>query len=321
MKKLLYFRNIRIWFVACLPALCWISCDEDSAYEKEMYKHLIYLLSESDNTYTTAYSLKETEPVRYFSICYGGSLSDNEEVTVLLEPDTELLAQYNKSNFDIDVTSYAKLLPQDKYEIESYTVTLPANAKDGYVKVPVKVKPLGLSPDTIYFVPIAIKSVSKYEVNPEKYNLLYRVTIENDYAEQQTVTNYTKKGSEVNLGTNVSTVLSGIKIVQPLSKDKVRMYAGNYTQTRSSKVEEIEQYAIVVQVGADNKLSVEPYGTIQVEQVAASDYNRYLTERNVITRKDEHYFYLHYRYRILIANPDSYSNWMEVKEILKRVEN
>jgi hypothetical protein len=265
-----------------------------------MYKHVIYLLSGSDNIYTEAYSLKEAESVRYFSIGCGGSLSDNEAVTVTLEHDTVLLDKYNKSTFDIDVSSYAKLLPENRYEIASYTVSLSENSSDGYVKVPVKVNPLGLSPDTIYFVPIAIKSVSKYEVNPEKYNLLYRVTIENDYAEQRTVTNYTKKGTEINQSSNESSMLSGVKVVQPLTKDKVRMFAGHYSQTQSTKVDDIERYAVVVQVGADNAVSITPYGTIDVEPLATENYNRYSIEKNIVTGEDEYYFYLYYRYRTVM---------------------
>jgi hypothetical protein len=298
------------------------SCDEDKAYTDEMYKKVIYLLSGNDNTYTEAYTLNETESVRYFSIGCGGSLPNSEAVTVTLGPDDLLLDKYNKSNFDIDVDAYAKILPQDRYEISSYSITIPANPTDQYIKVPVKVRPLGLSPDTIYFIPIAIVSATKYEINPEKYNLLYRVTIKNDYAEQKIVTNYTKKGTVRNQSSGTESMLSGSKVVQPLAKNQVRMFVGNNSQTQATKVADINRYAIVVQVNPDNSLSISPYGTIEVEIMDAPNYNKYSIEKN-LSGKDEHCFYLYYRYRTLTTpaeegTPAVYSGWYEVKETLKK---
>jgi hypothetical protein len=213
---------------------------------------------------------------------------------------------------------YAKLLPADRYQIESYTVTIPANNPDQYIKVPVKVRPLGLSPDTIYFIPLAIKSVSRYEVNEDKFNMLYRVTIENDYARQQVLTYYTKKGTVRNQSNNSETILSGAKIVQPLTKDKVRMYTGNNTQGQLSTIADIERLSIVVQIKPDNSLAITSYGTVEVEMLSAPDYNRY-NPKVMQGTKPQRVFYLYYRYRTK-NNDGSFSAWMEVKESLTRVE-
>jgi hypothetical protein len=300
-----------------------MACNEDSIYEKEMYKNVVYLLSGGSNIYSQNYSLNETESVWYFSVGCGGSRPNPEEITVTLEPDTVLLDQYNKSNFDIDTSLYAKILPADRYEIESYTVVIPANPTDQYVKVPVKVRPLGLSPDSTYFLPLAIKSVSRYEVNEEKYNMLYCVRIENDYA-QQNNTYYTKKGYEKNLSNNSEASLSGTKRVQPLAGNKVRMFAGNNNQSNSS-VADINRYAIVVEVKADSTLACTPYGTIEVEMLEDTDYNRYsyVTLYNIDTQgyREQHVFTLYYRYRTLNSDGVTFSVWMEVKETLTLVAN
>ena len=303
--------------IATLCLICCISCNTDEIYEKEQYKYVVYLLSGSQNVYTESYTLKETEPVKYFSIGIGGSKSNTEEIVVTIETDNILLNQYNRNNFDSEA-SYAKVLPADRYDISSYTVTIPANPTDQYVKVPVKVRPLGLSPDTIYFIPLAIKSVSRYEVNEEKYNMLYRVTIENDYARQQTTTYYTKKGSVVNQSNNLETILSGNKIVQPLTSDKVRMFTGNNTQGALTTVEDIERLAIEVQIKPNNTLDITPYGTVQVEMLEADGYNIYNPALYQGT-KPSRVFFLYYRYRTLNAD-GTYSAWMEVKETLTRVE-
>jgi hypothetical protein len=235
-----------------------------------------------------------------------------------------LLDRYNLSNFDIDTSLYAKILPADRYEIESYTVVIPANPTDQYVKVPVKVRPLGLSPDSTYFIPLAIKSVSRGEVNEDKYNMLYCVRIENDYA-QQNNTYYTKKGYEKNQSNNSEASLSGTKRVQPLAGNKVRMFTGNNTQSSTSTVADIEKYAIVVEVKADSTLAYTPYGTIEVEALEAADYNRYsyVTQYNLDTQgyREQHVFALYYRYRILNNDGVTFSVWMEVKETLTLVAN
>jgi hypothetical protein len=281
-----------------------------------MYKNTVYLLSGGSNVYTSSYTLNETESVQYFSVGCGGSKPNQEEITVTLETDKVLLDQYNKSNFDINYLAYAKILPANRYEIESYTVVIPANPTDQYVKVPVKVHPLGLSPDSIYFIPLAIKSVSRYEVNDEKYNLLYRVTIENDYARQTPTTYYTKKGYERNQSNGAETSLSGLKMVQPLTSNKVRMLTGNNTQNQTTTVADIEKYAIVVEVKADNTLAYTPYGSIEVEALEATDYNQY----GIVTQgtKEQRVFSLYYRYRVL--NGATFGSWMEVRETLTRVE-
>jgi hypothetical protein len=311
--------------VACalVCLVCCVACNKDDIYEKEMYKNVVYLLSDGSNIYTEYYALDETEPVRYISVGCGGSRPNPEEITVTLEPDRVLFDRYNLSNFDIDYSSYAKMLPADRYEIESYTVVIPANPTDQYVKVPVKIRPLGLSPDSTYFIPLAIKSVSRYEVNEEKYNLLYRVRIENDYAWHEGAY-YTKKGYVINQSDNSETTLSGTKRVQPLTGNKVRMFAGNNNQNNSS-VDDINRYAIVVEVKADNTLACTPYGTIEVEMLEDADYNRYnyVTQYNIDTQeyREQHVFALYYRYRTLNSDGVTFSVWMEVKETLTLVAN
>jgi hypothetical protein len=303
--------------VACL-VVCGTACSNDKLYQEEKYKNVVYLLSGSENVYTEAYSLNAEDTVRYFSIGCSGSQPNPEAVTVTLEPDNVLLDQYNKSNFDIDARAYAKVLPAYRYDISSYTVTIPAQSEDRYVKVPVRVRPLGLSPDTIYFIPLAIKSVSRYEVNDDKYNMLFRVTIENDYARQKVVTNYTKKGAVKDQSTNTETSLTGSKQVQPLTKDKVRMFAGNEAQSQTTTPADIARYAITVQVKADSTLNISSYGTMEVEQLPLADYNRYVIEKQ--GTKELRVFYLYYRYRVLDDNRVTFGPWMENRETLTRVE-
>jgi hypothetical protein len=302
-------------FIACIVVFGFSGCNTDSIYQEEQYKTLVYLLSGSDNVFATSYTLNEDEPVRYVSIGCGGSNSNEQDITVTLEPYPEMLDKYNSLNYDYQ-SEYAKLLPADRYEIESYSVTLPAKSNYHYARLPIKVRPLGLSPDSLYFIPLRIKSVSRYDVNEEKRDVLFRVAIENDYAEQLVPTYYVKSG----LMTNPITVLSGTKLVQPLEKDKVRMFVGNEIYGSTTTVEDIERLSIVVQINEDNSLTITPYGSMEVEMLDnVNGYNRYVPDLVQGTSK-QRVFYLNYRFRLKQSN-GTYSGWREVEERLIRVED
>jgi hypothetical protein len=302
-------------FIACIVVFGFSGCNTDSIYQEEQYKTLVYLLSGSDNVFATSYTLNEDEPVRYVSIGCGGSNSNEQDITVTLEPYTEMLDKYNSLNYNYQ-SEYAKLLPADRYEIESYSVTLPAKSNYHYARLPIKVRPLGLSPDSLYFIPLRIKSVSRYDVNEEKRDVLFRVAIENDYAEQLVPTYYVKSGSM----TDPITVLSGTKLVQPLEKDKVRMFVGNEIYGSTTTVEDIERLSIVVQINEDNSLTITPYGSMEVEMLDnVNGYNRYVPDLVQGTSK-QRVFYLNYRFRLKQSN-GTYSGWREVEERLIRVED
>lgn len=301
--------------IACILTLTLVRCNSDSIYQEEQYKTLVYLLSGSDNVFATSYSLNEEEPVRYVSVGSGGTNSNEKEITVLFEPHPAMLDKYNSLNYNYQ-NEYAKLLPADQYEIKSYQVTIPANSDYHYARLPIKVRPLGLSPDSIYFIPLRIKSVSNYDVNPEKNDVLFRVGIENDYAEQLVPTYYGKSGNM----TNPITVLSGSKLVQPLSNNRVRMLIGNETHSASTTVADIERLSVVVQVNEDNSLTIMPYRTMDVEMLdKVPGYNRYVPDL-VQGNSTQRVFYLNYRYRLMNSN-GTYTAWREVEERLIRIED
>ena len=301
--------------IVCILANSLIGCNTDIIYQEEQYKTVVYILSGTDNVFATSYTLNEDEAVRYVSIGSGGSNSNEKEIEVTLEPNPEMLDKFNSLNYNYQ-SEYAKLLPADRYEIMSYTATLPANSDYHYARIPVKVRTLGLSPDSIYFIPLKIKSVSNFDVNKDKSDILFRVAIENDYAQQLVPTYYSKSGSM----TNPVTVLSGAKLVQPLEKDKVRMFIGNETYSSTTTVAKIQNLSVVVQINEDNSLLVTPYGSMEVEMLdKAKGYNRYNPELMQGTSK-QRVFYLNYRFRLMQTN-GTFSAWREVEERLIRVED
>lgn len=55
-----------------------------------------------------------------------------------------------------------------KYDIENYTVVLKVGSEDPYVKLPIKISPAGLSPDSTYLIPLRIVDDGTFELNKDK---------------------------------------------------------------------------------------------------------------------------------------------------------
>lgn len=320
-----------ITLLCILPLVGFMACNEEDFSAREHYKYVVYLLSENEyNVFSAEYDLKkmsgEGEITANLVIGCGGSLSNPEEFVVELEPDAVLFDKFNRSNYDIDEEKYARLLPEDRYKVGASRVTFPAHNPDQYVKVPVTVRTEGLSPDSIYFIPVSIRSTSRYEVNKEKSGVLFRVTMKNDYAEQAKDTYYQLRGTVLGEDGN-NTAVSTSKLVRPLGKSSVRLYAGSQTQTVSTAtVEDIKKYSIILTVDENNRVQITPYGTIQVEQLDGGDeWNKYEESKTYADTKVVKRFYLHYRYRTLKSNatsgqPAVWNEWVTIKETLKRME-
>lgn len=305
-------------FIAGIIALSIAGCDNEAIYKEEHYKPRVYLLSSGmENVYIASYTLNEENPVQYVTLGCGGSNANEKAIEVKLEPHPEMLDRYNSLNYDYE-NQYAKLLPANRYEIASYTATIPAQSDYHYERMPVKVRPAGLSPDSIYFVPLKIVSVSEYDVNEEKQDVLFRVAIENDFATQYPETHYSKSGQM----TNPILVMSGTKTVHPLEKDKIRMFIGNEAYTATTTPADIARGSVVVQIHADNSITVTPYDSslMEVEMLSNLDnYNRY-DPAFVQGLTTQRIFWLNYRVRQRSSVDSDFGGWRDVEERLIRVE-
>ena len=182
-------------------------CNEDEQFEGELYKKVIYLLSDDNKAFQSVHEFG-TESTGYVSVCCGGTEHVKQDVTIELEPDDQILAQYNKINFDIEESKFAKELKSDRY--------------NNYALVPISVNPEGLSPDSIYMIPLRIKSTSNYEINPDKQQVLYQVVLKNEYATMESTTHYQTAGTEIK-HTTIGEKANGsnvTRVVAPINKTK-----------------------------------------------------------------------------------------------------
>ncbi|MBR1804484.1 MAG: DUF4361 domain-containing protein, partial [Muribaculaceae bacterium] len=257
------------------------SCDENEQFRGELYKKVIYLLSDDDYTFETEHALGE-QSTGYVTVYCGGTQHIDKDVTVTLERDPDAVYEYNYMYYDIDESRYAHELDPAKYSIASYQTVLKANSEDNYSLLPISINPDGLSPDSIYFIPLRIKSVTDYEVNPEKQRVLYRVILKNAYATMASTTYYQVTGTETRIQgeENSASGISVTRIFAPLSKNQVRCFAGTHTYNPSNvSKSEIDTYAMTLTIGDDKSITITPYANLELEMLGGSADNYQSTNR------------------------------------------
>ncbi|MFD1769121.1 BT_3044 domain-containing protein [Sphingobacterium suaedae] len=249
-------RNYYIAFFFFVAAFA--SCKDNELFEQEMYKNEVALISSDyHNTFEEIVPLTGEEVIGYIAASAGGTHAPSKDLIIELTEDQEPLDLYNWALFDADETLYAKLLPKDKYEIESYTIRIPAGERTG--RTPVKILPDGLSPDSTYFIALKASDASGIELNAKKKTILYQVVVQNDYASQADDVFYSMRG----LGDGM--VTAGNKKMFPLTQNSVRIVAG--TENFEPNVDAINKTSIILQVNEDNSVTIKPYKDILINQL------------------------------------------------------
>ncbi|SEO13202.1 protein of unknown function [bacterium A37T11] len=274
-------------------AILILSCDNDEVFKREQYKNVFALISGSDNVSTKFHELG-TESVGYIAASLGGTTPTTKPIVVNLIEDPSLIDTYNQINFDVDISKYVRPLPASKYDIEDYQFTIPAGEISG--RLPIHIRPDGLSPDSSYFIPLRVSTYSSYEINPEKSYILYRVRTKNYWAQADGNTIYNMRAKLRQDGSNFELQLPGTKIMHPISEREVRIMVGN--ETYSSSVSVFNKASIILRIEDDNKVTILPYKDVEILQINGNaDYpNTFsIVDDGFKTYKT---FLLHYYFRM-----------------------
>ncbi|MCA5003742.1 BT_3044 domain-containing protein [Sphingobacterium bovistauri] len=247
----------RISVLLSLPFFLF-SCNDKDVFEQEMYKNVVALISSSyHNNFEEIVPLNGEEVLGYITASVGGSYAPKSDLTINLVQDTIPFDRYNWSLYDADTKLYAKLLAKDKYEIPSSQIIIKAGERTG--RALVKLRPEGLSPDSTYFISLQAMAENGIEINSKKSNVLYKVMIYNQYASQATNSFYTMSGLQDGAITAAS------KQLFPLSKNSVRVIAG--IESFASNEESIAKTSMMLEVGADNSVTIKPYKDLVIRQI------------------------------------------------------
>ncbi|TDQ77815.1 BT_3044 domain-containing protein [Sphingobacterium yanglingense] len=235
------------------------SCKDNEVFEKEMYKNEVSLISsENHNVFQEVVHMTGEEIIGYVAASAGGTLAPAKDLVVGLEEDAEPLKEYNWANFDAAEELYAKLLPQDKYEIMDDKVVIKAGERTG--RTMIKLRPEGLSPDSTYFIGLKVVDKSGVEINPKKSTMLYQVSFQNDYASQVNSSMYMMTGVK----DDVIPVAANKKLF-PLTHNSVRLTAGN--ELFEPKLANIDKNSMILEIDDSNRVTIKPYKTIHVVQL------------------------------------------------------
>lgn len=240
-------------FISLVLALS--ACDRDEVFEKEQYKNVFALISGSGNV-SSKYHFLGSETVGYIAASLGGTTSTTKDIKVTLVEDVYFIDEYNRVNYDVDKTKYVLPLPQENYSIDGYEFTIPAGKVSG--RLPVRIRPDGLSPDRKYAFALRVESYSAYEVNPEKNYIIYNVEIKNRWAEGGGETTYNMNAKLSEIGATYELQMPGTKVVQPISNNQVRILAANE--------KEVSKFAILLTMDDENKVTISSYKNVEVTQ-------------------------------------------------------
>lgn len=305
--------NLRNMAVLLCVGLISVSCNETDRFEKEQYEKIVYALSYTDQAFPISHMMTGETSIGYVSVGLSGTLSDNEDIIVEFERDPDALERYNILNFDLDETKYAKELTAEHFSIPDYKAVIKAGEVIG--TMPIEFHPEGLSPDSIYMVPLRIKSVSKYTVNEELQSVLYRIMLENEYASQEDQTTYFMKGAEIKEDGEI--MIAAGKRVFPLMKNQIRTTV--HTKPYKDDAIYIRENSMIITIQESGELSIVPVDKdfMEIELVGGAAANYYGPDVAGVNR-----FNLCYKYRTCSFNSETgeseWSEWKTIRENLKR---
>lgn len=301
-------------------------------FEQEQYRNEVNLLSNSEMIYDrqTA-TLKEGGDTIYMVAGLSGSQLSTQPLNVAVEEADSLFNAYNRTNFDIDVSRFARWLPEECYTMPHMQMQIPAGQFQA--KFPIYLHNLDrLSPDTTYFLNYKIDSLKTDAYNPRKKEVLLRIYMKNEFATTRSNTFYNYTSSYIYtlaMGSGAPRRPTSSNQVFPLGENSVRMLAGDETfGDYKTALNNINSRSIKITVGEQTpknplarSVTIEPYKTIDVVQMPPIDTydNTYLI--NIISTPDGRSTYykefrLHYKYRLDPTHP-----YKEVKGILRMEYN
>ena len=322
--------NIKI-ILAFAIIIVFSACNSYN-FEQEEYRNEVNLLSNSSLIYDRQVSkLRETGDTIYLVAGLSGSQLSTKSFNVGVMETDSLFKAYNRTNFDIDSSRFARRLPEECFTFPQMQMQIPTGKSQ--VKFPIYLHNMDrLSPDTTYFLNYKIDPSKTDYFNESKKEVLLRIYMENEFATTKANTFYNYTSSYVitlSMNAGVPKRPTSSNQVFPLGPDSVRMLAGDETfgeyKTALDNINKMSIKVIVGEQTAKNPLArsvtIAPYKSIEVEQMPPIDIydNTYLI--NTISTPDGRNTYykefrLHYKYRLQSTAP-----YKEVKAILRMEYN
>ena len=318
----------------------FVSCEQEF-YKDEQYRKEIFIVSGDNNIFEQEFTFDE-DAQGLISIYVGGTTSIEKDVTVTLGYNMDLLNKYNRLMHDNDYDNYALMLPEDRYSVNSMSVTLKAGNKDPYALFPIHVDVNGLIPEEEYILPLSIISVSDYMIASERKDVLLKIFMKNEYATTKSRIYYNMIGTIQKEVDNNGILepeggespMNSTKLVTPISKYGIRVLPGTVQSDPGASQQSLRLRSVVATVNPDEWIDIpvisdegEVTGEfIKCQKVTVAPWfetNQAVRVKNMDDKPsyynpEKREFTLRYHYRI--ASIDGQSNnkdvWHEVKETM-----
>ncbi|MFC2759066.1 BT_3044 domain-containing protein [Hallella multisaccharivorax] len=326
---------IGLAFVAALVTPIVTSCNNYD-FDQNVYPHKVSLMAGSDRIYDrTTVNLSAVEDgtasIKLVATLSGSLLADRD-YHVTVAHDDSLFNAYNKSNFDVDSSKFAHLLPAEYYEDSSLSGTISAGTNK--CTFDIKLKNLDkLSPDSTYFLDYKIIqhdaeaiATDNNKLDSRLDHVLLKITWKNDYASTATAYNYQLTSTQV-INNDTKSVARPTNTVRAFSIDahSVRFLAGDESYSDYTKaLHDINVKSIIVTVNSQTatnpdayNISIKPYKSDSLEVETLTPYGEYdntfllnkiggSASSNATYYKE---FRLHYKYRILTNTKQKDGTW------------
>ena len=273
------YNKIIIMTMIMFAVAVFTACNQDEVFEREQYKHVIALKSEGVfKVFNQEIDYSEVDADGFvngfISASVGGSMPTDQSIKLTVVEDPLIFEQYNSFNFASEAYRYASYIPENRKIINDYSINIPAGERTGVMNI--RIRPDGLSPDTVYMLPFRVTGVSAYEMNQDMNTALYRLLMKNEWSSIAAIPQYSHKGvsARIDLLTEQVEVTSFLeKHVHPVSANQVRVYAGGdkiFDENSRELETDIKQWAIKLTVN-DGKVTISPWfdapNGMQVKQI------------------------------------------------------
>lgn len=289
-------------------------------FQQEFYKNEIGLLSKGSMMIydRQIVDLTDDSPVVYVVGNLSGSQNSSSDMSFTIEKNDSLFNRYNKTNFDIDESRFAHLLPENCYDMPEMSGVIKAGERQG--RIAINLKNLSeLSPDSTYLLNFKLDKEKSAPINAKKMHVLLKLMWKNEYASTAVNSSYSYRNTLVATlteGSNMARKMSSSVRLFPVGPHSVRMLAGDETwKDYKDALDIINARSIVLEVGEKDlkdassyKVTIKPYKTIEVVQMPAlQEYpNTYrLVEDKLPGGRSEYFkeFRIHYKYRVTADDP------------------
>jgi hypothetical protein len=314
--------RLPLYLIAACSVLA--ACDSYD-FDQEQYRKEINLQQNNQGVYDRQVVDMQAEDSEDGAIIYlvaglSGSQPSTQDYPVVLLSSDSLFNAYNKSNFDIEQSRYARLLPKECYEEPNLSGVIKAG--ESQTKFPFKLKNLSrLSPDSTYMLDYEIDRAHSAACNPNKCHVLLRIHWQNEFASTATSMEYSYNSAQV---VTPATTPGGSAMVRrpthtlkafPVGKNAVRFMAGDETYDDYTKaLDIINQRSIVIEVGEKKPqnpnardIVIRPYRTDEMEvlmQTPLGEYDNTFLLNEIVgvgggTATYYKEFRVRYKYRLL----------------------